>query len=1040
MGLVRGVSDGALRNTQESELMKKYIAIPSILGAFSALSVVNAGGLGFVASVRTSGANTIIDVFVGVSNPSDKLEGCFNANIWTYLSGGFIQKAGLATKTWKPDIANFSSTRSTADDSFMTAGTFEGGSYGGEYYASTNTNADPNFTGTSWNATSSSPAATTVPANAGWYSSVPTSIDNRAESLLGLAGRVDGNGGSSAIYGVWVAHLVVAGYAQVGLGVNAHVIVSATARIRDGITGQLTLVDTSGTLDGDFDGVLNSTDNCPTTYNPTQVNADGDSRGDACDNCANVANSNQLNTDGDSQGDACDADDDNDTIPDASDNCPLNANANQLNTDGDGQGDICDADDDNDTVLDASDNCRLASNVDQADCNNNGIGDACEAFVDCNNNNLPDSCDLYTSTSTDADSNGVPDECQPDCNLNNLPDSWEISTGRVPDYNADGIPDNCQGAVMVDATTDNLGAPSAVDARSFDFVDLPDAESSVTLAIDVRGDLSGTNEWIDISLNGGAPRRFFDVGGNDCPLTPDRATITLTRSEFASLVQATGVLHVRMTCPYTVDSSECKPSGLTEFHLQYVGIAQKNGDCNGNHRLDVAETHEGTTPDCNANSVPDSCDIVRGGAADCNANTIPDACEIASTPSVDCNQNGVIDSCDIATAGTAVDCDQNGRLDTCQVTDTPNADCNGNQRPDACDIAAGTSGDIDANATPDECQTVTVPGTYGNIQAAIDSAPADTMRIIAVGAGTFAGPVNFKGKPVIVRGTGVGLTVIDGTGGEQFSVVRFSGGEPAITALESVTVKGGVYGTQPAGSNFLGGGGIFGQNSAASVRNCSVQNNSAGFGGGAYFLNCTGSVTNTVFRNNNASSDGGGFQANQSAMSLTDVVVEGNVCNSRGGGMHFVQGTPVLTRVTVRNNQSGSLIGGLSWYATGSSTARLAMNTCTVTGNTATVTQGGIGIAEDPGTTTMSLESTTVCNNLPRPNVAGRWIDLGGNTVCDCVGDLNVDGVVNGADLGLMLSNWGPCGANCPYDLNDDGQINGADLGLVLSAWGVCGG
>jgi hypothetical protein len=119
---------------------------------------------------------------------------------------------------------------------------------------------------------------------------------------------------------------------------------------------------------------------------------------------------------------------------------------------------------------------------------------------------------------------------------------------------------------------------------------------------------------------------------------------------------------------------------------------------------------------------------------------------------------------------------------------------------------------------------------------------------------------------------------------------------------------------------------------------------------------------------------------------------------------------------------------------------RNSMNTCTVTGNTATVTQGGIGIADDPGTTTMSLQSTTVCNNLPRPNVAGRWIDLGGNTVCDCVGDLNVDGVVNGADLGLMLSNWGPCGANCPYDLNDDGQINGADLGLVLSAWGVCGG
>ena len=111
-----------------------------------------------------------------------------------------------------------------------------------------------------------------------------------------------------------------------------------------------------------------------------------------------------------------------------------------------------------------------------------------------------------------------------------------------------------------------------------------------------------------------------------------------------------------------------------------------------------------------------------------------------------------------------------------------------------------------------------------------------------------------------------------------------------------------------------------------------------------------------------------------------------------------------------------------------------------MTNNGAALVQGGIGVADDPGATKVSLQSTTVCNNLPRPNVAGRWIDLGGNTVCDCVGDFNVDGVVNGADLGLMLSSWGPCGANCPYDLNADGQINGADLGLVLSAWGVCGG
>ena len=1039
--------------------MKKNAFI-AVVGTATLVASAEAGFLGFVAFAKQSGGYVIVDIYAAVGNASDKFLNVKNLNATTSTVGGFYQAAGLTNKTWKPDAAGFTATRNSVD-SFMTAGTFSGGAYGGEYYASTDSNADPYFTGTSWSPTPASPAATTIPANAGWYTGDPTSVDNAAQSLAplssgytrfdsrysyGSGGAVGSVGSMNAQYGIWCAHLVISGtlnsynlFSYYGITWNG------CATIKDGVTGVLearfSSMDGNYIPDTDGDGRPDSSDNCPTVPNANQANADGDSLGDACDNCPTVANSDQLNTDGDAQGNACDADDDNDTIPDASDNCPLNANANQLNTDGDGQGDVCDADDDNDTIPDVSDNCPLVANTNQADCNHNGIGDACENFVDCNSTNLPDSCDIANGTSNDADSNGVPDECQLDCNLNHLPDSWEISTGRVPDYNADGIPDSCQGAVMVDSSTGNLGAPSAIDARTFDFIDLPDAESAVTLTIDVRGDLNGTNEWIDVSLNGGAARRFFEAGGNDCPSTPDRATITLTRAEFAALVQATGTLQVRMSCPYTVDSSECKPSGLTEFRLQYVGIAEKNGDCNGNHRLDVAETHDGTTPDCNANSVPDSCDIARGAAQDCNANGVPDSCELASTPAVDCDRNGVIDTCDIATAGTAVDCDQNGRLDTCQVTETPGTDCNGNHRPDACDIAGGTSADIDANGTPDECQTVTVPGTYASIQAAIDSAPASTMRIINVAAGTFAGPIDFKGKPVIVHGAGAGVTVIDGTGGQQFSVVRFSGGEPAIAALDGVTVRGGIYGTQPAGSNFLVGGGIFGQNSAANVRNCTVQNNAAGFGGGAYFLNCTGSVANTVFRNNNASSDGGGFQANQSAMTLTDVMVEGNVCNSRGGGMHLVQGTPTLTRVTVRNNQSSNLIGGVSWFATGSSTAKLVLEACSITGNAAYVTQGGLGISETASLpVSASLQGTTVCNNTPRPNVAGRWTDLGGNTICDCVGDLNVDGVVNGADLGLMLSSWGPCGTNCPYDLNADGQINGADLGLVLSAWGACGG
>ncbi len=49
-------------------------------------------------------------------------------------------------------------------------------------------------------------------------------------------------------------------------------------------------------------------------------------------------------------------------------------------------------------------------------------------------------------------------------------------------------------------------------------------------------------------------------------------------------------------------------------------------------------------------------------------------------------------------------------------------------------------------------------------------------------------------------------------------------------------------------------------------------------------------------------------------------------------------------------------------------------------------------------------------------------------------GDLNGDGLVNGADLAIMLSAWGT--ANPTADLNGDGVVGGADLAALLGAWG----
>jgi subtilisin family serine protease len=52
-------------------------------------------------------------------------------------------------------------------------------------------------------------------------------------------------------------------------------------------------------------------------------------------------------------------------------------------------------------------------------------------------------------------------------------------------------------------------------------------------------------------------------------------------------------------------------------------------------------------------------------------------------------------------------------------------------------------------------------------------------------------------------------------------------------------------------------------------------------------------------------------------------------------------------------------------------------------------------------------------------------------------GDLDGDGDVDGADLGIMLVGWGPCGscASCPGDLDGNCDVGGSDLGALLSSW-----
>ena len=53
-----------------------------------------------------------------------------------------------------------------------------------------------------------------------------------------------------------------------------------------------------------------------------------------------------------------------------------------------------------------------------------------------------------------------------------------------------------------------------------------------------------------------------------------------------------------------------------------------------------------------------------------------------------------------------------------------------------------------------------------------------------------------------------------------------------------------------------------------------------------------------------------------------------------------------------------------------------------------------------------------------------------------CPSDLNVDGLVDGADLGLLLGAFGT--DSFAVDFDNSGLVDGGDLGVLLAAWGAC--
>lgn len=161
--------------------------------------------------------------------------------------------------------------------------------------------------------------------------------------------------------------------------------------------------------------------------------------------------------------------------------------------------------------------------------------------------------------------------------------------------------------------------------------------------------------------------------------------------------------------PATVDSGLGSPPVVDMGPYEFGSTPLVGTDCNSNTLSDTCEINEMLVEDCNTNLFPDDCDIAGGTSDDCSGNGTPDECE------PDCNNNQQADDCDLLD-GTSDDCSGNGIpdecepdcndndiVDSCEIADKISPDCNANGVPDECDIASGDSQDNNVDGIPDDC-------------------------------------------------------------------------------------------------------------------------------------------------------------------------------------------------------------------------------------------------------------------------------------------------------------------------------------------------
>jgi hypothetical protein len=179
------------------------------------------------------------------------------------------------------------------------------------------------------------------------------------------------------------------------------------------------------------------------------------------------------------------------------------------------------------------------------------------------------------------------------------------------------------------------------------------------------------------------------------------------------------------------------------------------------------------------------------------------------------------------------------------------------------------------------------------------------------------------------------------------------------------------------------------------------------------------------------------FVIGSANLQITNVVHSGSITVSMGDTFHVnleLTSTAIHADIRKKGSPLQSMSVSATWAGTplGTKVAFYDRELCDARSAISKVSISRFGADCDSDGTTDACEIASGAPDINHNNIPDT---------CECIGDIYVDGIIDGGDLGVLLAYWGPttsAATSIACDLNVDGVVSGSDLGILLAYWGPC--